>query len=92
MWKCVGVDGCICQRGELHSTVTQWDAESGASHFHLSHSITLKDVGSEHGRVRGFTQETTMIEVPLDLQEDKISARTKTRSDEFTKYPHNHYL
>lgn len=44
-------------------------------HFHLSLYITLKDVGSQHGRIRGFTQEPTVVEVSLDLQEDEISTK-----------------
>lgn len=78
--------GSVCQTGEMEGTVkqgswTQREAESGVSHFHLSPSITLKDVGSQHGRIRGFAQEPTVVEVPLDLQEDEIptSERTKPR-------------
>lgn len=51
-----------------------------ASHFHLSPSITLKDVCSQHGRVRRFTQEPPVVEVSLDLQEDKISAEERTEN------------
>lgn len=65
---------------------TQRGAESGVSHFHLSPSITLKDVGSQHGRIRGFTKEPTVVEVSLNLQEDKISTKksTKIMSDGLT--------
>lgn len=48
------------------------------SHFHLSPSITLKDVGSQQGCIRGFTQEATVVEVSLNLQEDKISNKKNT--------------
>lgn len=76
--------GSACETGEMEGTVkqgswTQCEAESGVSHFHLSPSITLKDVGSQHGRIRGFTQEPTVVEVPLDLQEDEISASETTK-------------
>lgn len=56
---------------------TQCKAENGVSHFHLSPPITLKDVGSQHGCIRGFTQEPTVVEVSLDLQEDEIPTKDK---------------
>lgn len=51
--------------------------EDAAVRFHLSPSITLKDVSSQHGRVRGFAQEPAVVEVSLDLQKDEISARKR---------------
>lgn len=66
-------------------------------------TITLKDMGSQHGRIRGFTQEPTVVEVSLDLQEDEISYKAKDKhhvrrsdrpayknTDGFHKYPPNH--
>lgn len=47
---------------------------AGQSGFRLSARITLKDVGRQHSRVRGFAEEPTVIEVPLDLQEDQVPA------------------
>lgn len=67
------IQGTVKQRSR-----TQCEAESGVSHFHLSPSITLKDVGSQHGRIRGFTQEPPVVEVSLNLQEDKISTKERT--------------
>lgn len=40
----------------------------------LSAHITLKDVGRQHSRVRGFAEEPAVIQVPLDLQEDQVPA------------------
>lgn len=62
--------------------VKQCRVESGVSHFHLSTCITLKDVGSQHGCIRGFTEEPTVIQVSLNLQEDEIPANRKKGAKE----------
>lgn len=56
----------------------QREAESAALHFLLSPSITLKDVSSQHGRIRGFAQKPSVIEVPLNLQKHEIPAKKRT--------------
>lgn len=53
------------------------EAESAALHFPLSPPITLKDVSSQHGRIRSFAQEPSVVEVPLNLQKDEIPAKVK---------------
>lgn len=55
----------------------QREAESAALHFLLSPSITLKDVSSQHGRIGGFAQKPSVIEVPLNLQKHEIPAKKK---------------
>lgn len=60
-------------------SATQHVAESAAVHFHLSPSITLKDVSSQHGRIRGFAQKPAVVEVSLNLQKDEISVEKKKR-------------
>lgn len=55
----------------------QREAQSAALHFPLSPSITLKDVSSQHGRIRSFAQKPSMVEVPLNLEKDEIPAKEK---------------
>lgn len=47
------------------------------SRFRLSARITLKDVGRQHGRIRGFAEEPAVVQVPLDLQEDEVPVRRR---------------
>lgn len=47
------------------------------SRFRLSARITLKDVGRQHGRIRGFAEEPAVVQVPLDLQEDEVPAKRR---------------
>lgn len=47
------------------------------SRFRLSARITLKDVGRQHGRIRGFAEEPAVIQVPLDLQEDEVPVKRR---------------
>lgn len=70
----------------MEGMAKQCRAESGVSHFHLSTCITLKDVGSQHGRIRGFTEEPTVIQVSLNLQEDEIPANKKKRGKRMYLY------
>lgn len=56
----------------------QREAESAALHFPPSPSITLKDVSSQHGRIRSLAQKPSMVEVPLNLQKDEIPAKEES--------------
>lgn len=40
------------------------------SKFILSKGITLKDIGGQQSSIRSLAEETAMVEIPFDLQED----------------------
>jgi len=40
------------------------------SKFILSKSITLKDIGGQQSGVRRLAEQTAVVEIPFDLQED----------------------
>lgn len=69
----------------IQRSPTQRGAESAAVRFHLSPSVTLKDVSSQHGRIRGFAQKPAVVEVSLDLQEDEIPVEKKRRRNVVVK-------